>query len=284
MTDSHYLLIEKIYNEDIQALFGKMDEDGKQLTEGYIDFYEDKENPTGIHNHLFRYAEAHGTFIRESYSYVDKNGDTQTGNKVIGYKPNNPEQIVMPIIDHVGLLKREKGLQKKENIDLLSQYFVWFRNICGYSPIAVSQFNRDLSKVDRLKFSGEQLQPTVEDFKDTGNLAEDATIVYALFNPTLFKHLDTHMGYPLQLQQNPVIPFKGYRSIHILASRNTETGVSLALDMIGECGFFRELPNPTTDGGRALESHYLELLTQHKQRIEAKLNLQVPTFKRTLFS
>ena len=115
---------------------------------------------------------------------------------------------------------------------------VWFRNICNFSPVLVSQFNRDLGKIDRLKFSGEQLSPTLEDFKDTGGLSEDASLVIGLFNPTQHKHLGRHMDYNLDGIG------KSYRSIHVLASRNTEANVSIAALLEGKTGRFKELPFP----------------------------------------
>jgi len=133
-------------------------------------------------------------------------------------------------------LKKEKGLSKKENIDKLSQYMVFFRNRCKFSPVVVSQFNRSIGSTERLKFNGEQLKPTLEDFKDTGSLAEDATIVLALFNPTVFSHLERHNGY--QITQIG----KSYRSLHILASRNTIADVTVSLSINGKTGDFVELP------------------------------------------
>jgi len=140
------------------------------------------------------------------------------------------------ILDHVGLLKRERGFTKKDNIDKMSEYFVFLRNMCKFTIVVASQFNRDLGKVDRLKFSGEDLQPTREDFKDTGNLAEDASMLIAMFNPTLYTHIKKHLSYDLTKLG------KSYRSLHILDSRNTESNVNLGIMLMGENGFISELP------------------------------------------
>jgi len=219
LTDSLYEKVQFVYKHYVDPLFNQMD------------FFETRSNPTGIYKHLMSYAKENGEFIYTDY--VDDKGVAK--KKISGYKENDPNLYTVIILDHVGLVNVERGFTKKQNIDKLSSYFVQLRNLCKFSPIVLSQFNRDLGKTDRLKFSGEMLQPTVEDFKDTGALSEDASIVMALFNPTLYPHIRTH------LDQDLAEIGKGYRSAHILASRNTESGVNLALKLEGETGRFEEL-------------------------------------------
>jgi hypothetical protein len=214
-----YEKVLSVYTDYVEPLFKK------------IDFQEDRNNPTGIYKYMLKYAEEHGEFIKETY----KDNFGKSKEKITGYKENDETLYTIPIIDHIGLMRREKGLTKKDNIDKMSSYCVWMRNICKFSPVVLSQFNRDLGKTERLKFSGEMLQPSMEDFKDTGALGEDASLVIALFNPTLYSHIKKHLGYDLKEIG------KGYRSAHILASRNTESGVNIGLDMLGQTGRFVEL-------------------------------------------
>ncbi len=222
LTSEHKKLVDVIYKSILLDLFTR------------VDFIEDRTNPTGIYHYLMKYATDNGKFIKEKYSTIDDGKEVQK-ERIIGYKENNPDLHTIIILDHCGLMKIERGFTKKQNIDKVSEYFVWLRNMCRFTPVAISQFNRDLSKIDRLKFSGEDLQPSVEDFKDTGNLTEDASMVIALFNPVLYSHIDTHLGYNIRKLD------KGYRSAHILASRNTETGVNISFYMEGKNGIFREL-------------------------------------------
>jgi replicative DNA helicase len=253
LKDEHLKMVEDVYKTYIIPMFGEKDDDGVQIKKGVIDFHEDRTNPTGIRNHLFAYAEKHGKFVFEEYNSKDKE---EVKTRIVGYRENDPSLYTIVILDHVGLMRRERGFNKKENIDKLSEYFVFFRNICKFTPVAVSQFNRELSKIDRLKFSGEDLQPTIEDFKDTGSLSEDASMVIGLFNPTKYSHLSGHIGYDLKKIG------KGYRSAHILASRNTETQVNISLHLDGETGLYRELPLP--DNQKELEKVYKYVNTKNK--------------------
>ena len=232
----HLPLIEDIYNNELIDLFGKYDDEGHQLSEGRITFFEEKINPQGVKNYLMKYAEDNGEFIKKKVTIKGEEGQLKEIDVVTGYKEKDEDLYTIIIVDHLALTKREKGLNLKENIDRLSQHMVFFRNICKFTPVLISQFNRDMGKIERMKFSGEQLQPTLEDFKDSGDPGADASLVLGLFNPTLLPHLRTHLGYDL------IKIGKSYRSLHILASRNTETGVNLSLMMEGKTGMFRELP------------------------------------------
>lgn len=226
-------LVAQIYKDYITPLMSK------------ITFHEDKQNPTGIFKELMNYAADTGEFKKETYSIrkVDENGKVLTGSntyeKIVGYTPKDESAYTIAVIDHVGLVPVEKGYTKKQNIDKLSEYLVKLRNLCKFTLIPVSQFNRALSATDRLKFQAEMLQPIVEDFKDSGNMAEDADTIFALFNPYNFKHLKTHLGYKLS-------DFGlGYRSLHILANRRGIAPASIPYYLHGGSGFMMELPkNP----------------------------------------
>lgn len=222
LSDEEHAVMLKVYEEDILPLFSK------------IKFIERKSNPTGIYKEILKHASENGTFTMEDY--VDVDGKKRQYMK--SYRSNNPEKYNIIIIDHIGLVKLERGYNKKQNLDKLSEYFVILRNLLGYTFILVSQFNRDLSKTERLKFTGTDLQPSIEDFKDSSNMAEDADMVIALFNAHLYPHLDTHKDYVLEYAENC------YRSWHLLASRHTLAPASKALVMAGKTGFFKELPKP----------------------------------------
>lgn len=240
MDSSHHKMVKRIYEQHIIPLFGVQDKFGKLISPGHIDFIEERNNPTGIRNYLYDYAAKHGELIYDEY----RNAKGERKKKLVGYNQYDPDLYTIILLDHVGLCRRERGFNKKENLDKLSDYFVEIRNLFRFTIVGVSQFNRSLGKIDRLKFSGEQLQPTKEDFKDTGNLAEDASMVIALFNAGNYPHLDSHMGYKLssfKIKQH-------YRSCHVLASRNSEAPVSVPLFFDGRMGEFRELArlnNPT---------------------------------------
>lgn len=86
-----------------------------------INFRFEPANPTGIYKELYNHAVANGRFTYEPY--IDEHGNTK--QRITGYVANNPNEYVITVIDHLALAKIERGYTLKENIDKLSEYFVW---------------------------------------------------------------------------------------------------------------------------------------------------------------
>ena len=106
-----------------------------------IHFRFENLNPTGIYKELLNHANANGKFITEDYEI-----EGEKKKRVIGYIHNDPNSYTITCIDHIKLASLERNFTIKENIDKLSQYFVWLRNICKYSFLVVQQFNQGLTK------------------------------------------------------------------------------------------------------------------------------------------
>lgn len=227
LSPDHYAIVEKIYNEELAELFGD---------NGVIDFYEERDNPYGIANELHRHAEANGEYIFKEYDYKLEDGNIEKRKRKVGYKPFDPNEFVIVIVDHSDLVRPTRGMDSKHKIDELGRICVEYRNLVGYTFVIVQQLNREIGRTDRLKFSGDDLQPMAEDFKNTGNLIEDANLVIALFNPSIYKHIHQHLGYDIDRLK------KYYRSVHILQSRETECFVNEGLFFLGEIGNFSEMP------------------------------------------
>jgi hypothetical protein len=148
--------------------------------------------------------------------------------------PDNPDQVVGVVIDHMSLIRQSNGRTKKEEMDLISSYSIQFRNKCGIiSPIHVMQFNRDAGNSERLKQALQE--PTISDFKDSGAMYEDSQVVFALFNPFKYKK-PNHNGYNIkELQQN-------YIACILLKSRFGTSDIATSLGFYGDCSYFKELP------------------------------------------
>ena len=194
-------------------------------------------NPTGLNKYIMSYLESNGTFIYDDFKTTDALGNPEIKKRLKAYIKNDPNEELFVIIDSLGLMKKEQGLNKKDNIDRwIDDYGVKLRNICGCSIINLHHLNRSVSGVDRYKLIGNQLHPTLDDIKDTSALGETSDIVYALFNPNVYAHMDEHFGYKLA-------DWKGsYRSLHVIASRYCDMGLNSALIFDYESGTFMELP------------------------------------------
>lgn len=242
LTEDEFEYVKKINKLFIEPLMGVEDENGNVISEGRIEFIEDlsESNPTGINKHLMEVAKKHGSFRYTPYETKNSEGKTVVRERMVGYQPNDDTKIWV-MIDHLGLMKKEQNHTIKENIDkMINEYAKMLRNMCGFTFILVSQLNRGIKGIDRMKFTGEQLQPQTEDIKDSAGLEETADMVIALFNPNTYTHLTYHLGYELKHFD------RGYRSVHVIASRYTPSPINKSLFFNAKTGRFIELYRPNT--------------------------------------
>jgi len=192
------------------------------------------ENPVGIAKELRVFAEERGEIVQ-----IDKY------NKK--YIPNNENEITIVVLDHIGLLKLTKDQStKKQAIDKMSDELRYARDFFGYTPVVVSQFNRDISNPMRIK-NGD-VEPQLEDFADSSQTQNDADVVLSLFDPMRYKVADPS-GYALDKLKDGM-GAKYFRSLRLIKNSYGEDDVRIGLGFIGAIGMFKELPKQRdmTDG------------------------------------
>lgn len=191
-----------------------------------INIIDGPENPIGIAKHLKEHALKNGK-IEQIDEY----------NKI--YIPNNENEVTIVIIDHIGLLKLTKDHNsKKSAIDKMSDELRYARDFYGYSPVVISQFNRDIANPMRLK-NGD-VEPQLEDFKDSSQTQDDADVVLTLFDPMRYKVADPG-GYNLDKLRDEY-GAKYFRSMRINKNSYGEDDVRIGLGFLGNIGMFKELP------------------------------------------
>jgi hypothetical protein len=155
------------------------------------------------------------------------------------YIPNNQNEVTIVIIDHIGLLKTTKDLStKKEAIDKMSDELRYARDFYGYTPVAVSQFNRSISNIQRIK-NGD-VEPQLEDFAESSSTQNDADVVLTLFDPMRYKVNDPS-GYELPKLVDGY-GAKYFRSLRLIKNSYGEDDVRIGLGFMGQIGMFKELP------------------------------------------
>ena len=194
--------------------------------EEVITIIDGPENPVGIAKELKEYALQNGRIEQ-----LDKH------NKI--YIPNDENVITLVIIDHIGLLKTTKDLStKKQVIDKMSDELRYARDFFGYSPVVVSQFNRDISNPIRIK-NGD-VEPQLEDFKESSQTQDDADVILALFDPMRYKVADPS-GYDLNKLKDE-FGAKYFRSVRLIKNSYGEDDIRIGLGFLGQAGIFKELP------------------------------------------
>ncbi len=198
-----------------------------------VEIHDVSQNPTGISKRIEAIALENGVVERVG-EYNHK------------YIPNDPNLHFLVIVDHASLVKGElEAKLTKDRVDLLSEKLFKCRNFYGISPVVVSQFNRSLASAER-ELSTKQgkppdhskIKPQLSDFKNTGNMAEDANVVMSIFSPARY-NIPEYLGYNTASIRDRI------RFIDILKSRNGSPDLSKAAGYLGECGLFMDFPEPS---------------------------------------
>ena len=182
------------------------------------------ENPTGVWHKELKYAAENGKGLTDDYK-ID--GD---------YIPNNPNLYTLVVVDHISLIKKERGFNTKDLIDKMSEYMIILRNKLNFTPVIVQQLNRSGNDPTRMRM--DRMEPMLSDFKDSGNTIQDSNICLALFSPARYE-MENHRGYKISPNDGGI--GNRYRSCSILKNRDGESDKTIGLEFIGEIGAFSEL-------------------------------------------
>ena len=211
--------------KDEHDLFLHYEDYMNELSE-LVTIIDGPENPVGIAKELKNYALERGEIVQQ-----DK------FNKA--YIPNDPNEITIVVIDHIGLLKTTRDQPtKKEAIDKMSDELRYARDFYGYSPVVVSQFNRSISNPIRIK-NGD-VEPQLEDFADSSSTQNDSDVVMALFDPMRYNVADPS-GYELDKLRDE-FGGKYFRSVRLIKNSYGEDDIRIGLAFLGQIGMFSELP------------------------------------------
>jgi len=211
--------------KDEHDLFLKYEDYMNELME-IVTIIDGPENPVGIAKELKSYALERGE-IKQLDTY----------NKI--YVPNDPNEITLVVLDHIGLLKCTSAQPtKKQAIDKMSDELRYARDFYGYSPVVVSQFNRSISNPIRIK-NGD-VEPQMEDFADSSTTQNDSDICMALFDPMRYK-VEDPSGYDLNKLKDE-FGGKYFRSLRVIKNSYGEDDIRIGLGFLGQIGMFKELP------------------------------------------
>lgn len=177
------------------------------------------------------------------------------------YIPNNPDLIHIVAVDHAGKLRQKDGRTKKQEIDTLSSYLVYLRNICNISPLMIMQSNRDQSSSARRQLG--MFLPQMSDVKETNEPYEDCDICMAIYSPNVDK-LKTHNKYDISQLGDK------FRSIVVIKSRYGESNIEDCCYFDGKCNIWKELPAPDEiyDYSKYINSDWLIDLDNYKEKDE----------------
>jgi len=227
---------DKILSEDILNIIQKYEPYFKKIEE-VVEFIDDTRNPYGIYKIVRDYALANGKII---YREINNNGEIIKVED--HYEPNDPDEYVIIIVDHLSLLTPEKNhdnglpMSLHETMSKLSSdYFVKLRNRFKYIPIAVQQQASSQESLENKKYN--KLKPSLDGLADNKTTQRDFDYIIGLFSP--FRHeIEEYMGYNITIFKDNI------RFLEILGGREGGGGVICPLYFDGATNYFKELPLP----------------------------------------
>lgn len=236
---------------DVNYLFGRgsqrayMPDEIYELvreTEEYVDRMQDKvhirtgtENPTGLWRHMERIAKENGTLEKDKFNRIT-------------YTPYDEQKVIVYVIDHIGLLQGETDTSTrtksnggdKVTLDKMGEYLKTARDVFGFSPVVVCQFNR--SQFDQQRRKSELFEVEPRDFHGSSQMFWDADQAIGLLAPHRLgfaEYKKYHVGKLISPQGH-----NRFRTMTLIKNNIGLDNISFGLHFIGECGLFLELPKP----------------------------------------
>ena len=243
-TDLKSTHAKKVLSSEVLEIISKYQKYFDKIEE-IVEFIDSVRHATGIYDLVRKYAVANGTIYHRD---IVINGEiTQVEDR---YEPNDPEEYVMIIIDHIGLIQPQKlngtQLSLHESISLLSSdYLIKLRNRFNYIPVVVIQQAIAGENIEHKKAGA--LRPSVANLGDNKLIARDCNMMIGIYSP--FKHeIPEYMGYD-------VTKFKdNIRFMEIIISRDGGAGTICPLYFDGAVTYFKELPR--SDDKESMEKVY----------------------------
>lgn len=207
-------------------------------------------NPTGMWKDMTKYAEANGTIHYEDVEVEDKLTGEKSIRKVFNYyTPKDPKEYVLIVWDHAGLTTLERGMDLRQTINKLSEYYVILRNKYNYSPVLVYQQSTETQSLDAYKSN--KIRPTVAGLSDSKYPARDCSIMLGLSNPYAFE-LPEYLGYDITKFRDNI------RFLEVVVNRFGVSNGILPLYFDGAVSSFNELPSSSDKNALAQIYGYME--------------------------
>lgn len=220
-----------------------------------IKFFEEKitfssqTNPTGIYKECKEFAENNGIVHRKTVKYKNEQGETVESNKGFDYyEQNNPKQYRIIFVDHLGLVSVEKGMDLRQSMNKMSEYFVELRNRYNYTPIIIHQ-QAMFESLDAYKM--DKLEPQISNLGDAKAVARDLDLCIGVFSPYKY-NLQNYKGYDITKFKDNI------RFVSVLLNRNGLCNGVLPLYFDGAVNYFTTLCAPNNNAELEKVYKYLD--------------------------
>lgn len=217
-------------------------EEYKNILKFYDEHVEfcDERNNVGINIHIRSYARDHGKFdeMIENQFTDEVTGETKTIKEYKHYSPDDPDEYVIPIIDHVSLIEptRTDDNNIMKAIARLSKDMVWIKRKLKYIPVVVQQQSATETGGIEARKTG-NIRPTKAGLSDCKNPGNDCSILFGLTNPGYFDY-KSYLGYDITKLSDYI------RIMEVVLNRDGRSNGICPLYFDGATNYFAALPPP----------------------------------------
>lgn len=210
----------------------------------YIDWIK---HATGIYSHMRNIAKQNGKFYFKGKEVVIPDGADWTKYPYDYYEPNNSDEFIIVIIDHVSLLQAEGNKTQRDAMTLFSSvYCLRMRDNFKFCVVVIQQQSMDSDKPE-YNHKGElilsKIRPSTDGFGDSKLSVRDADLVIGVFNPSKYGGVtlypDKKNGYDIENKWG-----NNYREWSIIVNRRGEGNLNVHTYFNGAINYFEEIPEP----------------------------------------
>ena len=191
-------------------------------------------------------------------------GEEEIIEKFDHYEPDDPNEYVEIIVDHISLISTEGGMDLRNSIKKLSTYFVEIRNKYHYIPVIIQQQSSETQSLDAYK--NNKIRPTPAGLADCKDTAKDCNVMLGLSNPYAFE-IPNYLGYDITKLRD------SQRFLEVVLHRDGEGNGIKALYFDGAVSSFEELPIPKTEGYEDFMLKVYRLISNLKAKARKAVSL-----------
>lgn len=229
-----------------------------------IKFFEEKvvfskaKTPMSIYLECKDYAKANGIIHRKTVKYKNELGETvESDNGFDYYEQNDPKQYRIIFVDHISLIQTQQGMDLRQSMNKLSEFFVELRNDYKYTPIIVHQ-QAMFESLDAFKM--DKLEPSIQNLADSKAIARDLDMCLGIFSPYKY-NLHDYKGYNINMFKDNI------RFVSVLLNRNGLCNGMLPLYFDGAVNYFAPLCSPKDEVGLQKIYKYLDKVRNKSNKV-----------------
>ncbi len=206
-----------------------------------VTYIDNIRNPFGIYKYVRDYAEAHGDYYTKDGRKLTLQDVQKSPLLIDHYIPHDPNEYVIIITDHIGLLTPEQGNTLHSTMSLYSNnYCLKMRDRWKYVVVNVQQQAAEQEK-QQYNLAGksiiDKLRPSADGLGDNKLTGRDCDLMLGLFAPARYK-IPEYAGYDITKLGDH------HRELSVLLNRRGYGFKNVQMYYNGATGIFEELPVP----------------------------------------